>query len=78
MTLQIRGLIIDLPLSLKIRIGEKPDRVKLTKVCQMLEHEGVDLITIHAWLDHEKFKYNVEVKRKGRFASGSAINNESQ
>lgn len=45
----------DLPLSVKIRIGIKPDQLHLTKVCQMLANEGVDLITIHARLDHEKF-----------------------
>jgi nifR3 family TIM-barrel protein len=52
--IKLRSLT-DLPLSVKIRIGKKPDRVKLTNVCQMLEHAGVDLITVHARLDHEKF-----------------------
>jgi len=47
--------LTDLPLSVKIRIGKKPDQVKLTNVCQMLAYEGVDLITVHARLDHEKF-----------------------
>lgn len=45
----------DLPLSVKIRLGESVDPVGLRTFCRMLEAEGVDLITIHARLYGEKF-----------------------
>lgn len=46
---------IRLPLSVKIRIGQSADPAKLRDTCLMLESEGVDLITVHARLDSEKF-----------------------
>ncbi|MFH0782469.1 MAG: tRNA-dihydrouridine synthase family protein [Pseudomonadota bacterium] len=45
----------DLPVSVKIRLGENLDSVKLRTLCCLLEDEGVDLITIHARLNGEKF-----------------------
>ncbi len=45
----------DLPLSVKIRMGETADIVKLQSFCSFLESEGVDMITIHARLNGEKF-----------------------
>ncbi|MFW2366413.1 MAG: tRNA-dihydrouridine synthase family protein [Desulforhopalus sp.] len=45
----------DLPLSVKIRLGEVVDPGALRRFCAMLESEGVDLITIHARLYGEKF-----------------------
>jgi tRNA-dihydrouridine synthase B len=45
----------ELPVSVKIRIGEHPDRNRLLHTCRMLEGEGVDLITVHARLAGEKF-----------------------
>lgn len=44
-----------LPLSVKTRLGDREDPSKLKSVCQFLEDEGVDLITIHARLNGEKF-----------------------
>ncbi len=44
-----------LPVSVKIRIGEHPDRARLLQTCRLLEDEGVDLITIHARLAGDKF-----------------------
>lgn len=45
----------ELPLSVKIRLGENPSPEELRTFCRMLESEGVDLITIHARLYGEKF-----------------------
>lgn len=45
----------DLPVSVKIRLGDNLDTVKLRELCRLLEAEGVDLITIHARLNGEKF-----------------------
>ncbi len=45
----------DLPLSVKIRLGRIPAADDLRSFCQFLEAEGVDMITIHARLDGEKF-----------------------
>ncbi len=45
----------DLPVSVKIRLGDCLDAIKLTELCRLLEGEGVDLITIHARLNGEKF-----------------------
>ncbi len=45
----------DLPLSVKIRLGESENGEKLLASCRMFEHLGVDLITIHARLNGEKF-----------------------
>jgi len=44
-----------LPLSAKIRLGPMADGDELKDFCQMLEGEGVDLITVHARLSGEKF-----------------------
>ncbi len=45
----------NLPLSVKIRLGETEDPLKLLESCQFYQDLGVDLITIHARLDGEKF-----------------------
>lgn len=45
----------ELPLSVKIRLGETVDVGRTRKFCQLLQNEGVDLITIHARLNGEKF-----------------------
>lgn len=44
-----------LPVSVKIRLGPERDIARLRLFCQMLEAEGVDLITIHARMNGEKF-----------------------
>lgn len=44
-----------LPLSVKIRLGPHGDVPALRRRCRFLVDEGVDLITIHARLDGEKF-----------------------
>lgn len=45
----------DLPLSVKIRLGEKVDNMRLAETCRYYEDEGVDLITVHGRLIGEKF-----------------------
>lgn len=45
----------DLPLSVKIRLGERENERELLASCRMFEDLGVDLITIHARLNGEKF-----------------------
>lgn len=45
----------ELPLFVKIRLGETEDIEKLKSFCSFLESEGVDMITIHARLIGEKF-----------------------
>jgi tRNA-dihydrouridine synthase B len=45
----------ELPVSAKIRLGRVGDTIALKNLCLFLEGEGVDLITIHARLDGEKF-----------------------
>ena len=45
----------NLPLSVKIRLGEKIDNTKLADTCKFYEDEGVDLITVHGRLIGEKF-----------------------
>lgn len=45
----------ELPFSVKIRLGRVGDTTALKDLCLFLEGEGVDLITIHARLDGEKF-----------------------
>lgn len=45
----------DLPLSVKIRLGKNANRDALRELCWFFEREGIDLITIHARLDGEKF-----------------------
>ena len=47
--------ITDLPLSVKIRIGEDDNSQKLIESCKFFEDSGVDLITVHARLYGEKF-----------------------
>lgn len=44
-----------LPLSAKIRLGKTLDEKKLVSFCQMLENEGIDLLTVHGRLQGEKF-----------------------
>ncbi|WP_232362538.1 tRNA dihydrouridine synthase [Desulfogranum mediterraneum] len=45
----------ELPLSAKIRIGERLEEAPLKALCTMLEDEGVDLLTVHARLHKEAF-----------------------
>ncbi len=45
----------ELPLSVKIRLGETLDEGRLKSFCTMLEGEGVDLITVHARLRGEPY-----------------------
>lgn len=45
----------ELPVSVKIRLGKVGDTRALKNLCLFLQGEGVDLITIHARLDGEKF-----------------------
>jgi len=45
----------ELPISVKIRLGRQADSTPLRQLCRFFEGEGVDLITIHARLDGEKF-----------------------
>lgn len=44
-----------LPVSAKIRLGRTLDEKKLVTFCQMLEDEGIDLLTVHGRLHGEKF-----------------------
>ncbi len=45
----------ELPLTAKIRLGERLDMEKLRDFCLMLEGEGIDLLTVHARLRGEGF-----------------------
>lgn len=45
----------ELPVSVKIRLGHQQAVDKLRSFCQFLQEEGVDMITIHARLNGEKF-----------------------
>lgn len=45
----------ELPVSVKIRLGERIDIDGSRQFCRFLQDEGVDLITIHARLNGEKF-----------------------
>ncbi len=45
----------DLPLTVKIRLGEKLDIGVFSEFCKIIEGEGVDCLTVHARLDKEKF-----------------------
>jgi tRNA-dihydrouridine synthase len=45
----------ELPLSVKIRIGDNENAGQLLDFCNLLTDTGVDLITIHARLNGEKF-----------------------
>jgi len=51
----------------KIRLGSEHDEKKLTSFCNMLEGEGVDLLSIHARFKHESFS------RKPRWQAIAAI-----
>jgi nifR3 family TIM-barrel protein len=44
-----------LPLSAKIRLGKSLNEKTLVSFCEMLENEGVDLLTVHGRLHGEKF-----------------------
>jgi tRNA-dihydrouridine synthase len=44
-----------LPLSAKIRLGERFDAPALRDFCRMLEGEGIDMLTVHARLRKESF-----------------------
>jgi len=46
----------ELPLSVKIRLGEELNAAKLRDFCLMLEGEGIDLLTVHARLRGESFQ----------------------
>jgi nifR3 family TIM-barrel protein len=45
----------ELPLSVKIRLGENLDERALISLCKIIEGEGADCLTIHARLNKEKF-----------------------
>jgi len=45
----------ELPVSVKIRLGDSIDTAGSRSFCRFLQDEGVDLITIHARLNGEKF-----------------------
>lgn len=45
----------ELPVSVKIRLGDSIDSVGSRSYCRFLQDQGVDLITIHARLNGEKF-----------------------
>ncbi len=47
--------LTDLPLTAKIRLGERLDEENLYKFCLMLQEEGIDLLTVHARLRGESF-----------------------
>ncbi len=44
-----------LPVSAKIRLGENLESGRLVDFCRMLEGEGIDLLTVHARMNSEKF-----------------------
>lgn len=45
----------DLPLTAKIRLGERLDAASLRAFCLMLQDEGLDMLTVHARLRGESF-----------------------
>jgi tRNA-dihydrouridine synthase B len=45
----------NLPLSVKIRLGDRLDQAVLADLCHMLTGEGIDLMTVHGRLHGEKF-----------------------
>jgi len=59
----------ELPVSVKIRLGQRLDVDELRAYCLFLEAEGADMITIHARLNGEKFC------RKPRWDAIGAIKN---
>lgn len=44
-----------LPLTAKIRIGDRPDDPRLRDFCRLLQDEGIDMLSVHARLKHESF-----------------------
>ncbi len=44
-----------MPVTVKIRLGNKSDRGKFVELCKLIEGEGGDCITIHARFDDDKF-----------------------
>ncbi len=47
--------LTNLPLSVKIRLGDNLNELGLLDFCRMLEGEGIDLLTVHGRLHGEKF-----------------------
>jgi tRNA-dihydrouridine synthase B len=45
----------NLPISAKIRLGDRLDAAALAELCRMLAGEGMDLLTVHGRLHGEKF-----------------------
>lgn len=45
----------ELPVSVKIRLGERDDSEELLALCRLFVDQGVDLLTVHARLNGEKF-----------------------
>lgn len=54
-TLRLLRRRTTLPLTVKIRLGRNLDIPALQELCRTLAGEGVDLLTVHARLDGEKF-----------------------
>lgn len=63
----------DLPVSVKIRLGDSLDGGKLRVLCRLLEDEGVDLITIHCRLNGEKFCRKPRWSALGEIRDGVSI-----
>ncbi|HHD64855.1 MAG TPA: tRNA-dihydrouridine synthase family protein [Desulfobulbaceae bacterium] len=59
--LRVRGIIrtarrrTNLPLTAKIRLGERLEQSSLRDFCTMLQDEGLDMLTVHARLRGESF-----------------------
>ncbi len=47
--------LTSLPLSVKIRLGQRLDTAAFLDLCRIIEAEGADCLTVHARLDGEKF-----------------------
>ncbi|MEE4135877.1 MAG: tRNA-dihydrouridine synthase family protein [Desulforhopalus sp.] len=45
----------ELPVSVKIRLGEREDSGELLALCRVFVDQGVDMLTVHARLNGEKF-----------------------
>lgn len=45
----------ELPLTVKIRLGEELNEQRYLDLCRTIEGEGADCLTVHARLNHEKF-----------------------
>ncbi len=52
---ELRSLT-ELPLTVKLRLGDRADWDYLGKLCRMLEDRGVDAITVHGRLKADRFK----------------------